>query len=272
MSKTIFITGATDGIGKAMIEPLLNLGFTVLIHGRDLEKVNSTIKEFNSDEKLRGYVSDLFNFQEIKLMCEQILQNENKIDVIVHNAGTYEKKLIFNSDSVEKTFAVNFVSNVLINEKLLSLIKKDFQLRKEKKEFIKIIFVSSIAHQSGVYHLSEWISPNVFNGYKAYANSKMAQIMYGYWLAREWEKYNVLVNSIHPGVIDTKLLRENFKMKGSPLSSGIRNQFYLITSEEPITGKYINDLKEAKSSPETYNEEYQKELYETTKNIIQKYL
>lgn len=272
MSRTIFLTGATDGIGKAMIEPLLNLDFTILIHGRNPDKVESILQQYHSHGKIRGYVADLANFQEIKKMCEQILQNENSIDVIIHNAGTYEKKLILNPDNVEKTLAVNYVSNVLINELLQDLLKKNYQQRNKNNEYSKIILVSSIAHQSGVYQLEEWFTPKVFNGYKAYANSKMAQIMYGYYLAKKWEQYNILVNSIHPGVIDTKLLRENFKMQGSPLSSGIKNQMYLITSEEIITRKYFNDLKEAKSSPDSYNLEYQKNLYEKTKKIIEKYL
>lgn len=274
MHKTILITGATDGIGKALIQSLLELNYKVLIHGRNLGRIRQILDEYKSHYKdqIEGYNADLGNFKEVQIMCEEIQKKEEKLDIILHNAGTYEKNFSFNEDGIEKTFAVNFVSNLLINEKLLNFLNKNLQERIEKKEYVKIILVSSIAHQSGVYKIEEWLRPKVYNAYQAYANSKMAQIMYGYYIAKEWEKYNILVNSLHPGVINTKILRENFGMQGAPISEGIKTPFYLITTEEKYTGKYFINQKEQKSSPETYNYEFQKELYLRTKEIIEKYL
>ncbi|MFN3603929.1 MAG: SDR family NAD(P)-dependent oxidoreductase [Leptonema sp. (in: bacteria)] len=272
--KVILLTGATDGIGKALINPLLELGYKVLIHGRSSEKVDALVSEYQkkSNSNIEGYVADLGNFKEVQQMCEMILENQNQIDVILHNAGTYEKKLILNADDIEKTFAVNFVSNLLIDEKLFPLLNKNLNQRKEKDEYIKIIFVSSIAHKSGIYNFSEWIRPKVYNGYYAYANSKMAQIMYGYYLSREWGKYNILVNSLHPGVINTKILKENFGVEGASVLSGIQTPLYLVTTEEKHTGKYFNNQREDQSSPETYNQDFQKELYTKTKELIEKYI
>lgn len=274
MQQTILITGATDGIGKALIESLLELNYKVLIHGKDSLKIKKILDEYKPKYKnqIEGYKADLSNFKEVQKMCDEIQTNEKRLDIVLHNAGTYEKKLSFNEDGIEKTLAVNFVSNLLINEKLLNFFNKNLQERIEKGIYIKIILVSSIAHQSGVYKIEEWFRPKVYNAYLAYANSKMAQIMYGFYIAKEWEKYNILVNSLHPGVINTKILRENFGLQGAPISEGIKTPLYLITTEEKFTGKYFINQKEQKSSPETYNNEFQKELYLRTKEIIEKYL
>ena len=270
MKKTILITGSTDGIGKEMAIRTAEEGHEVILHGRSPERLNQTLLEIENKtgKKFKGYIADLNDFLSVSLMCEEI-QKDTEIDVLIHNAGTYEKSLHLNNDGVEKTLAVNYVSNVLINEKLF-----DFFTKKERTNGLRIILVSSIAHQSGKYNLDNWFKPTSYNAYLAYANSKMAQIMYCYYIAPYLEKYRITINAMHPGVIDTKILRDNFGMKGAPISEGIKTMYYLALSDEVenTTGKYFSDQKIHRSSPDTYNVEYQKELYLKTKEAIKNYL
>lgn len=271
MKKTIFITGSTDGIGKELAIRLANEGHNVILHGRNPERLNHVISEIvtKTGKKCKGYVADLSNFEQVSTMCQNIQNELSDLDVLIHNAGTYEKTLQFNQDQIEKTFAVNYVSNVLINEKLM-----DFFTKKERQNNLRIILVSSIAHQSGKYNLDNWFKPTSYNAYLAYANSKMAQIMYCYYVAPFLEKHRIVIHTMHPGVIDTKILRDNFGMKGAPISEGIKTMYYLAMSDEVenTTGKYFVDQKIHRSSPDTYNEEYQKQLYLKTKEVIKNYL
>ncbi|MCS7204644.1 MAG: SDR family NAD(P)-dependent oxidoreductase [Leptospiraceae bacterium] len=276
MKKLIFITGSTDGIGKALGIELLKKDYEVIFHGRKQERLNQTLKEVKDQTGItvKGYLSDLADFEQVTRMCEDIQKDFDKIDVFIHNAGTYEQRLQWNPDKIEKTMAVNFVSNVLINEKLFSFFSKSKEERKRNNDPMRIILVSSIAHQSGRYSFNDWFYPKSFNGYMAYANSKMAQIMYGYYIADIYKDHSITVNSLHPGVIDTKILRENFGMRGAPITEGIKTSLYLATSDEvkSITGKYFNNSRIDKSSSETYIKSHQQELYMKTKEVIKKYL
>ncbi len=275
-TKNIFITGATDGIGKYIAIQLSKENYNVILHGRSLEKLNQTIKEIKqvTHKDCTGYVADLFDLEAVSTMCNQIQKDIRHIDVLVHNAGTYEKSYFLSKDNIEKTFIVNFVSNVLINETLFHYFNQNLNYRKENQYNLRIILVSSIAHQSGKYNLQQWIKPDNYNPYIAYANSKMAQIMYCYYISEYLNEYNIIINSLHPGVIDTKILRENFGIKGAPVSEGIKTIYYLITSPEVenTTGKYFNDKKIEKTHPETYNKKFQEELYLKTKEIIRNYI
>ncbi len=273
--KTVMITGSTDGIGKYLAHRLLEQNYRVIIHGRSKEKVDKTKEELLrklGKNKILAQVADLFDFSQVQEMCNNLINNKVQIDVILHNAGTYENSLIFNNDHIEKTFAVNFVSNVLINELLIPFLTSYFKFTND--EPLRIIYVSSIAYGSGRFDLKEWFVPHHFNGYQAYANSKMAQIMYTYYCAEIYKENPLVFHSLHPGVIDTKILRENFKMKGSSLEEGIKTPYFLITSEEAkkSNGKYWNNKKIEKTKSETTNTEYQKLLYDETIKYIKKYL
>ncbi|GIX40570.1 MAG: dehydrogenase [Leptospiraceae bacterium] len=276
INKTIFITGSTDGIGKALALQLLQENHQVIFHGRNKERLNSVLKEIKekTGKICLGYLADLSNFEDISLMCEKIQKEVNSIDVLIHNAGTYEKSLQFNKDGIEKTFAVNYISNVLINEKLFHYFNQNLEERKKNQKNLRIILVSSIAHQSGQFSLEYWFKPDTYNPYLAYANSKMAQIMYCYYISEYFKEFYITINTLHPGVIDTKILRDNFGMKGAPISEGTKTIYYLALSKEVenITGKYFINQKIEQSSPDTYNKEYQEKLYLKTKEVIQSYL
>lgn len=278
MNKTIFITGSTDGIGKELAVKLIQSGFNVILHGRSIQKLNETIKEIKNrtSQVCKGYIADLSNFQEVVSMCKSIESEIESLNVVVHNAGTFEKFYQVNKDNIEKTMAVNYVSNVLINELLLNYFKKNTEQRKKNHEPLRIILVSSIAHQGSTFSINSWFknSRNSYDAYKAYANSKMAQIMYCYYIADFLKEDFITINALHPGVIHTKILTENFGIQGRPISEGIETPYYLATSKDVknITGKYFVNKNIEKSSNETYKKEYQELLYKNTKEIISKYL
>jgi NAD(P)-dependent dehydrogenase (short-subunit alcohol dehydrogenase family) len=274
--KTILITGSTDGIGKALSLKLVSENHHVILHGRNQERLNSTIAEIKDKTGIlcKGYICDLSDFKQVSTMCEKLQKDLKSIDILIHNAGTYEKSMQFNHDGIEKTLAVNYVSNVLINEKLLPFFNQTLEDRRKEQKNLRIILVSSIAHQSGQFSLKDWFYPDKYNAYLAYANSKMAQIMYCYYIADYLKEFNITINTLHPGVIDTKILRDNFGMRGSPISEGIKTLYYLALSDEVenITGKYFINQSIEKTASTTYHKEYQEKLNLKTKEVIQSYL
>ncbi len=276
--KTILITGSTDGIGRELAIKLIQDGHNVILHGRSNQKLNETIKEIKrrTSNECKGYLADLSNFEEVQYLCKNIEKEIESLDVLVHNAGTFEKFYQSNKDNIEKTMAVNYISNVLINELLLNYFKKSTEKRREIGEPLRIILVSSIAHHSSKFSIDYWfkMGRNFYDAYKAYSNSKMAQIMYCYYISDFLKDDFITVNVLHPGVINTKILTENFGIQGAPLSEGIETPYYLITSNEVvnITGKYFVNKKIEKSANDTYIKEYQELLYTKTKEILSKYL
>ncbi len=276
--KTILITGSTDGIGRELAIKLVQDGYNVIIHGRSNQKLNETQKEIKrrTSKECKAYLADLSNFEEVQYMCKNIKNEIESIDVLIHNAGTFEKFYQSNKDNIEKTMAVNYVSNVLMNELLMNYFKKNTTKRKEKDEPLRIILVSSIAHHSSKFSIDYWfkMGRNFYDAYKAYANSKMAQIMYCYYVSDFLKDDYITINALHPGVINTKILTENFGIQGSPISEGIETPYYLATSKDVanVTGKYFVNKKIEKSANDTYIKEYQELLYKKTKEVISKYL
>jgi NAD(P)-dependent dehydrogenase (short-subunit alcohol dehydrogenase family) len=128
----------------------------------------------------------------------------------------------------------------------------------------RIINVSSMVHQSGTPEFDSLPREKNFDGYAAYADSKLAVVMYTYSLARRLQDRFITVNCLHPGVINTKLLHAGFKVQGHSLEQGAATPVYLASSPEVenITGKYFSKNAPLSSSPDSYDETFQANLWE----------
>ncbi len=263
--KTALITGSTDGIGKQTAIELAGMGLRIILHGRSESRVKQVlqeIKHITGNDQLDFFIADLSSLQQIRTMAAEIRRKYNKLEVLINNAGVAMNKLEVSDDGYEMTFAVNHLAVFAITLLLLDLLKQAAPSR--------IINVSSMVHSSSV-NFENLFEPRFFDGWEAYCQSKLCNILFTYELAEKLKDHGVTVNCLHPGVIDTKLLRVNFG-GGSPVTEGSRKLVYLATAPElaAVTGKYFNDNRQTQSAEITYDPETRKKLWNLSENLCRK--
>lgn len=239
-NKIVLITGSTDGIGKQTAIDLAALGAHVIIHGREEKRVDETIKRINritNNGESTGFICDLSYLNNVRLFAEEVKEKFDHVDVLINNAGVYMKERTMSEDGYEMTFAVNYLAHFLLTNELLPLIQKNSGGR--------IVHVSSVAHERGVLDFANLNGEKKFSAYGAYALSKLACVLFSNELAERLDGTNVTSNSLHPGVITTKLLRTGFDMSGSSVKEGAETSVYLASSPDVknISGKYFNEKR-----------------------------
>jgi NAD(P)-dependent dehydrogenase (short-subunit alcohol dehydrogenase family) len=259
------ITGATDGIGKQTAIELALKNATIILHGRNndrLLKTKSEITTVTNNNSIEIISSDLSSLKQTKILANEISSKFNRIDVLINNAGVYLKERKLTKDGIEKTLATNHLSHFLLTNLLLDLLKQNGSSR--------IINVSSVAHTRARLDFDNINSEKSFDAYNAYAVSKLANVLFAYKLASQLKNTGVTVNALHPGVINTKLLRGGFKIKGNTLSEGAETPVYLASSEEVegVTGKYFVKKRETESAKLSYDENIQEEMWEVSEQMI----
>ena len=250
-NKFILITGSTDGIGKETALQLAHLGFHVLVHGRDLSGAQATVQEIrassgNSD--VDALAADLASMEQVRQLALEIHERYSRLDVLINNAGVVTRNRQLTQDGLETTFAVNHLAPFLLTNLLLDLIKKSAPYR--------IVNVSSTTHQRiQNVDFDNLQGEKHFDGSQAYALSKLGNILFTYELAERLENDQVTVNCLHPGVVNTKLLRVNYSPMGITPKQGAETSVYLAVSPEVsgFTGRYFVNKRPVDSSPLSHN-------------------
>lgn len=268
--KIIFISGSTDGIGKQAALELVKLGAHVIIHGRNPKKIKKTIdfiKAETNSEKIDFVQADMSSFAQIKSMSEILHERYKKIDVLVNNAGVQVHGLQYSEDDFELTFAVNHLAYFYTTSLLLDLVAKS--------DYKRIVIVSSGMHFRVDKFDFDYIQAKPeYNLYTYYAQSKVANLLFGYKLSRMLKEKGITVNCLHPGLIDTNLNPQRSQqvvVRALPVEQGIISTMRLVTSPEleGVTGKYYtSDGTETESSPASYNLEDQEKLWTLSEEMI----
>ena len=197
------------------------------------------------------------------MMAAEIRESQDRLHVLINNAGTFEPKRRTTEDGLEKTFAVNYLVQFLLTRELLDLMERSAPAR--------IINVASIAHWNGAMDWSNLQGEQRYEGFDAYARSKLAVVLFTYSLARRLKGTSVTANCLHPGTIRTKLLRASFgDHPGGIPEKGARTAVYLASSAkvEGISGKYFEECKAVRSSPRSYDQGLQEELWRISERLI----
>ncbi len=261
-AQTIFITGATDGVGKLTAIDLAkqNEDAIILVHGRNkgkLDKVIEEIKQESGNQNIEGFVADLSSMNEVRQLAKEVSAKHDKIDILINNAGAGFAAPRYSKDGFETRLAVNYLAPFLLTNLLLPAIKKAPAAR--------IVNVSS-AGQSPI-HFDDIMLQKSFDGITAYTQSKLALIMFTIDLADELKNDNVTVNSLHPGTyLDTNMVHDAGIKPQNTVQSGADAEVYLATSPElkNVTGKYFNVKREAKANAQAYDVNARKQLRDLT--------
>lgn len=263
--KTVLITGATDGIGKKTATELARMGAHVIVHGRNKLRGEEIVDEIAKQTQNRNVSyehADLSSLSEVKKLAE-ILSNKYKgLDVLINNAGVFMRGQTFSKDGYETTFAVNHLAHFALSLQLLPLLLKANQGR--------IITVSSVAHtNSPRVDFSDIQEINSYIDYSAYALSKLANILFANELSDKLKETSVTSNSLHPGVITTKLLYAGFGISGSPPEEGCKTSLYLASepSLTNITGRYFSNSQPSEPSPISYDPVTRNNLWKLSEEI-----
>jgi NAD(P)-dependent dehydrogenase (short-subunit alcohol dehydrogenase family) len=245
--RTAFITGSTDGIGKATALGLARAGMRVVVHGRSRPKVDRAIAELTAavpGAEVDGVSFDLGSLASIRKGVAELQAKVPALHVLINNAGIFAAERVLTGDGIEATLAVNHVGHYLVTHLLTPQLEAAAPAR--------VIILSSIAHTRGRIHLDDLTLERAFSGYAAYAQSKLANVMHALDLAAQHEPAKISAYSLHPGVISTKLLREGFgPVRGASVTQGAALPIQLATAEriEDPSGTYWSEGAVAAVAP-----------------------
>ncbi len=268
MTKTIIVTGATDGIGLETARKLMTQNHNVIIHGRSKDKTEKKILFLEKKTKKTAIPvwGNLARMREVTQLAQQILDLSIEINVLINNAGVFCNERRITEDGFEETMAINHYSIFLLTNKIFDTMQSS------KKN--RIVTVSSMAHQGASIELNNLEFESGFSGFKAYATSKLANILFTKSLAKKAGKYGPTANSLHPGVISTKLLHSGFDIKGDKVEKGAETSVYLATSSSVnnVSGKYFINCKEHQSSKESCDPTLAEDLWDISLEKLRSFL
>lgn len=249
MIASALVTGATDGIGKQTARALFSKGFRVFVHGRTLAKAEAACNEIGGGEPAFG---DLSRLSEVRGLAERMLRATSTLDVLVNNAGVFVHERSTTEDGFELTMAVNHFAPFVLTHALLPAL--------DAARAARCVHVSSVAHQRGGLDPDDLDAAKGFDGYGAYARSKLANVLFSSAMARRTKTTH---NALHPGVITTKLLKSGFGMSGAGVETGQKTSVMVATDPalEGVTGKYFSDEREVTPSKLARDTELAERLY-----------
>lgn len=246
--KTVLVTGATGGIGLETARALARMGASVLIGARDALRGQAVVEKIagsGGSAELLGI--DMASFATVRSAAGRLAAAHPKLDVLVNNAGVVVRERKLTGDGHERTWQTNFLSHFLLTRLLLPALKASPKPR--------VVNVSSEAHRSGRLDWDDLELAKSFRGFRAYGNSKLAQILFTRELARR--EPALAVNALHPGTIATGIWRAAPPFARwildrvlPPPEKGAQPVVRLASAPdlEGVTGQYFDKLQEAAPS------------------------
>jgi NAD(P)-dependent dehydrogenase (short-subunit alcohol dehydrogenase family) len=261
--KTILVTGATDGVGRVVAKRLAAEGANVLIHGRSQERAEQVLREI-CGARVRPkkgmatfYQADFASLAEVRRLAEILLQERERIDCLVNNAGIGsgpdKNHRQQSKDGFELRFAVNYLAGFLLTRLLLPRLVESAPAR--------IVNVSSLGQQA--IDFDDVMLEKGYGGTRAYCQSKLAQIMFTIDLAHEVDPKRVSANALHPATyMNTTMVRESGNAPTSTVEEGADAILKQIVSEELAgkSGLFFNGQRESRAIEQAYDEKARAKL------------
>ncbi|XP_037690994.1 retinol dehydrogenase 14-like [Choloepus didactylus] len=218
---------------------------------------------------------DLASLRSVRAFCQEVLQEEPRLDVLINNAGIFQCPYMKTEDGFEMQFGVNHLGHFLLTNLLLGLLKSSAPSR--------IVVVSSKLYKYGDINFEDLNSEQSYNKSFCYSRSKLANILFTRELAHRLEGTNVTVNVLHPGIVRTNLGRHiSIPLLVKPLFNlvswaffktpleGAQTSIYLASSPEVegVSGKYFGDCKEEELLPKAMNESVARKLWDISEVMV----
>jgi NAD(P)-dependent dehydrogenase (short-subunit alcohol dehydrogenase family) len=282
--KTVIVTGATNGIGKAIAHDLAKQGARTVIIGRSAQKCSATsqeIRQQTGNDNIHYYVADLSKQADIRTLASTLNDDLDRLDVLINNAGAWFTTRQESADGIEMTWALNHLNYFLLTHELLDALKQTAQQHGEAR----IINQSSIAHLDGRIHWDDvqfertWQTEGKGQygaGWAVYSQSKLANVLHALTLARKLKDSGVTANAVHPGVVVTGFTQNNgliyklaapfrrLRLRTTP-HDGAAPAVYLASSVDAhgVTGKYYGPPHtEEEVNPLAHDIDVQERLWE----------
>ncbi len=274
--KTVLITGATNGIGEAAARALAGMGARLIGVGRNPEKcarVAHSIRQQTGNPEVTYLLADLSDLTQVVRLAAEVRQRFPSLHVLINNAGAFFLRRQLNQQGIEMTFALNHLSYFLLTNLLLEPLRASAPAR--------IVVVASGAHNTGAIHFDDLNLSHGYNGWKAYAQSKLANVLFTYELDRRLKGSGVTVNCMTPGFVATGIGKNNgflvrlalwplHRLGAQTPEEGARTVVYLAASPEVegVSGKYYIAEKPVSSSPVSYDEGAARRLWEVSEALV----
>ena len=257
--KTALVTGSTDGVGRLVARRLTNQGARVLVHGRDRRRGEQVLEQIRA----AGHGSAVFlpadfsSLAEVRRLVEAVRQSCDRLDILINNAGIGSggpgAKREISQDGYELRFAVNYLSGFLLTRLLLPLLTLSKPAR--------IVNVSSLGQHP--IDFDDVMLTDGYTGGRAYTQSKLAQIMFTFNLARELKPATITANCLHPAsYMATTMVRQSGVTPISTVEEGAEAILNLALSEKLAghSGEFYNGLTPSRANPQAYDKQDRERL------------
>jgi len=278
VGKVMLITGGTDGIGKQAAKELAEMGATVVLVGRSEARCQATVEEiktFSGNDQVDYLLADLSSMAQVKGVADGFRQRYNRLDVLVNNAGAGFVRRRESADGYEMTFALNHLAYYLLTRLLLDMLQASAPSR--------VINTSSNSHFRGRINFADLMLTRGYTVMKGYSQSKLANVLFTFELARRLAGTGVTANCLHPGLVDTGIFRKRpfgwlispfIAYRAIPVEEGAETIVYLASSPDvdQISGEYFYKKKVGKTAELARIEADQKRLWQISEELLQKWL
>ncbi len=273
--KTVLVTGASGGIGKATALGLARMGARIAITGRDHGRTEDAASEIRAVTRtqVEVFVADLSSQSELRRLADQVLEDLPRIDVLVNNAGGYWHTRHLTADGLERTFALNHLAPFLLTNLLLDRLTRSGPAR--------VVTVSSNAQALGRIDFDDLQGERSYSGARAYNQSKLANVLFTNELARRLEASVVTANALHPGVVSTtfgaedpghlqKLIVPIMRPLMKSPAQGAATSIHLASAPDldRVTGRFFANSLPKKSSRRSYDQATAAQLWQMSADLV----
>jgi retinol dehydrogenase-14 len=272
--RTVLVTGGTTGIGRATALGLARMGTDLAICGRDRGRTEGAAAEIRAaDGQAEVFVADLSSQSAVRRLAGEVLQRCSRIDVLVNNVGGYWNTRQLTSEGLERTFALNHLAAFLLTNLLLDRLTQSAPAR--------VVTVASNAHTQGRIDFDDLQGEGAYSGARAYNQSKLANVLFTYELARRLPATSPTANALHPGVVRTSFGAEDpggVQRRLVPLlrpfmkapAQGAATAVHLASAPElaPVMGRYFANRKPKRSSKASYDQAAAARLWRVSAELV----
>jgi retinol dehydrogenase-14 len=273
--KTVLITGASSGIGRATALGLAGMGADLAIIGLDRGRTEDAAREIRAvgGGRVDLFIADLSSQSQVRELAEEVRQSLSRIHVLINNVGGYWATRHVTADGLERTLAVNHLAPFLLTNLLLETLKQNASAR--------VVTVSSNAQATGHIDFNDLQGERSYSGARAYSQSKLANVLFSYELARRLRGTSVTSNALHPGVVSTSFGSEDpatvqrifipflrLFMKTPARGAGTSVHLASAPDLEQVTGKYFANSQPKKSSDASYDQATAARLWQVSGDLV----